>query len=281
MESIGAILKTQRESRGISVEDAHESTKITVQNISALETDRFDSFPNKVYARAFLRDYANFLGLDSIELLSRYEEQWSPQPGPEPVAVRKQGSPWRVLGYTLLILVVASAIGAGSYFGWKEYQRQHKLKVQPRVHDTQTKPGVATVPKAPELAPPTDEKPGKPATAVKPPVVPPVPQTQTLEVTALQEVWIRLVVDGTTSYIGIMPKGQTKTVQGKTIAIRAGKAGAIQLKLNGQVQPPLGSLGEPKTKVFVMPKPAPPAITPGTAPAPPATDAAPARPTGP
>ena len=65
MESIGQVLRAERDKRGLSLSEVYDDTKITIQNLEALEQDRFDYFPNRVYARAFLRDYANFLGLDS------------------------------------------------------------------------------------------------------------------------------------------------------------------------------------------------------------------------
>ena len=95
MDSIGQILRAGRETRGLSLDEVHEATNITVQNLSALEDDRFDHFPNRVYARAFLRDYSNFLGMDSPSLLTHYEEEWNPRP--EEVAVSKpQVSAWHL-----------------------------------------------------------------------------------------------------------------------------------------------------------------------------------------
>lgn len=276
MDSIGDKLRTEREKRGLSLEEAHENTKITVQNIAALEDERFDSFPNKVYARAFLRDYANFLGLDSGELLTEYEDKWSPKSVLDSQPKEKSGSFWRVVGYVALALVIAAALGAGGYFGWQKLRHERKLEMQSRIPDSHTsKPDGAVIPKAPSVTPPKSEAPKTPTVAPKPVVAPVAPQTQTLEVTTLAEVWLRVVADGKTAFIGILPKGQTKSFQGKTIEIRSGKAGAVQLKLNGQPQPPLegGSQKIPGERKFTLPAtPAAgspvPASSPATAPQP-------------
>ncbi len=264
MESIGATLRAEREKRGLSLEDAHEHTRITVQNISALEEDRFDAFPNKVYARAFLRDYANFLGLDSAQLLTEYEENWSPKPPPETTRPSSCAWLWRALGYTFLVLIVAGALGAGGYFAWQKLQSERKSEARAVTVDAdESEPEGAVIPKAPPVAPPKPEVAKAPAPAPKPEAPPVTPQYQTLEVATLAEVWLRVVVDGKTAFIGILPKGQTKTFQGKVIDIRSGKAGAVQLKLDGQLQPPLegGSLKIPGSRRFAMPA-APPAAPP-------------------
>ena len=269
MDSIGGKLRTEREKRDLSLEEAHEATKITVQNISALEEDRFDSFPNKVYARAFLRDYANFLGLDSAELLTEYEDQWSPRTVQEVAPPKRQSNFLRLLGYALLIIIVAGALGAGGYFGWHRLQRERRSEARSRVMVSHAdKTDGAVIPKAPTVTPPKPEATKTPSTTPKPAAPAVAPTTQTLEVATLAEVWMRVVADGKTAYIGILPKGQTKTFQGKVIEIRSGKAGAVQLKLNGQLQPPLegGSLKVPGERKFVMPAATQPAAS-TTAPA--------------
>lgn len=274
MESIGDALRTEREKRGLSLEDAHENTKITVQNITALEEDRFDSFPNKVYARAFLRDYANYLGLDSAELLTEYEDKWSPKAMPENAQVRKSGGFWRVVGYTLLVLIIAAGLGAGGYFGWQKLKHERRVeRTQNRVTDSQTtKPDTAVIPKAPPVEPPKPEvsntEAAKPPVAAPKPPAPAAPQTLTLEVTALLPVWTQIDVDGKTALVRILAKGQKMTFTGeKSIYIKTGMAGAVQLKLNGQPQPPLGSLKVRGQKTFTLP------ATPAAAPSAPAPSA--------
>ena len=68
METIGELLKNRRVEKDMTLADVHEATKITVENLAALEENRFEIFSSRVYARAFLRDYANYLGIDSIRL---------------------------------------------------------------------------------------------------------------------------------------------------------------------------------------------------------------------
>jgi cytoskeleton protein RodZ len=70
---IGKILKQERERRGYSVEDVYKGTKISIMSIEALENGDFDVLPHPVYTRAFIKTYAEFLGLDPAEFLQAYD----------------------------------------------------------------------------------------------------------------------------------------------------------------------------------------------------------------
>ena len=258
MGSIGEILKQERLNKGLDLEQVHEASKITLQNLNALEEDRFDYFPNKVYARAFLRDYANYLGLDSAALLTRYEDEWnSNSKEPEVVAPTPDRSVWKIIGYTFISLVAIACLGAALYFGWIGYEKQtsttrvrkHSVKnnvTQPREKPKTNKP----------VAPKPQPKPAVPADKL------------TLQVTALMPVWVKIDVDGKQAFANTIPKGETMTWEAKkNIYIQTGMAGAVQLKLNGQPQPSLGSLKVIGKRMFTLPEPA---VAPPTAPVSPA-----------
>lgn len=66
-------LKELRESRGISFKEVVEATRVSPVMLEALEGDDFSRLPEPVYARAFLKSYAQVLEIDDRELLERYE----------------------------------------------------------------------------------------------------------------------------------------------------------------------------------------------------------------
>jgi cytoskeleton protein RodZ len=88
MFDIGSTLRQARERRGLELRDAAEATRIRIKYLAALEDERFSALPADVYARAFLRTYADFLGLDSelyvAELTARIEASKPPPPPPPP-----------------------------------------------------------------------------------------------------------------------------------------------------------------------------------------------------
>ncbi|HEX6270729.1 MAG TPA: RodZ domain-containing protein [Anaerolineales bacterium] len=68
-QTIGQRLKAEREAQKLTLEKVFEVTRIRVPYLQALETDDFSSVPSPVQARGYLRNYAEYLGLDFQKLL--------------------------------------------------------------------------------------------------------------------------------------------------------------------------------------------------------------------
>ena len=71
---LGQKLKAAREKRGLSLLDASHATKIPVQRLHLLEQDNFAGFGSMTYARAFLKVYSHFLGVNAHEMLEELPE---------------------------------------------------------------------------------------------------------------------------------------------------------------------------------------------------------------
>jgi len=70
MGDVGARLRDERERRGIGIDEIEAETRIRAKFLLALEEERFDALPGPAYVRAFVRDYAEQLGLDPQALLA-------------------------------------------------------------------------------------------------------------------------------------------------------------------------------------------------------------------
>lgn len=114
MLEIGNSLQEARRRRGVALSDAEAATKIRCRYLEALEHERFDVMPDGPYARSFLREYAEFLGLDGDILAAEYDLRFAPQePPPEPPSARRElaallseipvGTP--LLGLAVVVLV--------------------------------------------------------------------------------------------------------------------------------------------------------------------------------
>src|SRR5512138_2221941 len=68
-QTIGQPLKTEREEQGLTLEKVFEATRIRVQYLKALEADDLSAMPSPVQARGYLRNYAEYLGLDVERVL--------------------------------------------------------------------------------------------------------------------------------------------------------------------------------------------------------------------
>ncbi len=78
MPTIGEILREARTKKGISEAAAAKVLRIKVDRVTDLEQDRYDQFPAEIYARGFLRQYSNYLGIDSDQIVQRFSEEHPP-----------------------------------------------------------------------------------------------------------------------------------------------------------------------------------------------------------
>ena len=74
MEEIARTLKEARHRLGLTLEEAERSTRIRAYYLEALEQGEIQSLPSPVQARGFLKNYSEYLGLDSGPILQRYSE---------------------------------------------------------------------------------------------------------------------------------------------------------------------------------------------------------------
>ncbi len=68
-QTIGQRLKAEREEQRLTLEKVFEATRIRVLYLRALEADDLSVLPSPVQARGYLRNYAEFLGLDFDAIL--------------------------------------------------------------------------------------------------------------------------------------------------------------------------------------------------------------------
>jgi cytoskeleton protein RodZ len=69
MQTIGQRLKTAREANHLTLQKVFEATRIRIQYLQALEADDLSIMPAPVQARGYLRNYAEYLGLDFEQML--------------------------------------------------------------------------------------------------------------------------------------------------------------------------------------------------------------------
>src|SRR5437870_13278711 len=75
MSRLGEQLRAQRERKGITLEQAAGDTRIREKFLKALEDGDYQSLPGPVYTRGFLRNYAEYLDLETDELVMLYHHE--------------------------------------------------------------------------------------------------------------------------------------------------------------------------------------------------------------
>lgn len=71
MDNIGQTLKAAREKKGYTLDDLQQITKIQKRYLIAIEENNFEALPGQFYVRAFVRQYANTVGLDGDAIVAQ------------------------------------------------------------------------------------------------------------------------------------------------------------------------------------------------------------------
>ena len=129
MESLGNKLKTAREAKELTYEFISRETNISAKYLEALEKEDFSCFPGEPYVLGFLRNYSEYLGLDSDELLSLYRSlKIQEQPVPMEQLLRGPSPVPKILG-TLAIILAVLGLGTGVYFFISRFPKAEPVPV--------------------------------------------------------------------------------------------------------------------------------------------------------
>ena len=71
-ENFGSYLKSERELRGVTLDELHSKTKIPVRHLRSLENNQFDELPEEVFIKGYIRSVAKIIGAQEDEVLSTY-----------------------------------------------------------------------------------------------------------------------------------------------------------------------------------------------------------------
>lgn len=74
MTELGIRLKEAREEKAMSLDDLQAATKIQKRYLTALEEGNYDIIPGKFYVRAFIKQYAEAVGLDADQLFEEHKK---------------------------------------------------------------------------------------------------------------------------------------------------------------------------------------------------------------
>jgi len=133
MNEIGEILKDARIEQGYTLDDLQQITKIQKRYLQAIENGNNEILPGRFYERAFIKQYADIVGLDGEQLLEEHVNQSSKDASEEfaenvNVAPTRSGQGDRS-GFldnltenlpTILIFLLVAAIFIVIYFAWRQ-----------------------------------------------------------------------------------------------------------------------------------------------------------------
>lgn len=122
MKTAGKILKESRVEKQIRLDQVAKETKIRKKYLIALEKDDYQSLPSVTTTKGFIRNYAQYLGLNSEKMVAvfkrdcqRIQEQKQVFPFREDLNKQFKWSPRKSL-FLIIILFVFSLL---TYFGYQ------------------------------------------------------------------------------------------------------------------------------------------------------------------
>lgn len=80
MKTVGSMLREAREAKKLAPSDIERAIKIREKFIVAIEADKFHELPSPSYAKGFVRNYAEYLGLSSEAMMAFFRRQMEEVP---------------------------------------------------------------------------------------------------------------------------------------------------------------------------------------------------------
>jgi len=118
---IGSLLRDTRMQLGQEVAFVAKSLRIRQPYLQAIEDCRYHDLPGSTYAVGFVRGYAEYLGLDSAEIVRRFKQETGSDFGGRttlvfPSAVSENSIP---TGALLFLAVVAAGLAYGAWYWYQ------------------------------------------------------------------------------------------------------------------------------------------------------------------
>jgi cytoskeletal protein RodZ len=260
MPTVGRTLALERTRQGLDLEDIAERTKIAVRTLKHIEQDEFESLPGMIFARNFVRQYAECLRMNQAAVVEQFNrEQQMPEPAftvPEarfhvpnmrPSVVGRVFDNNTVSAFVTFLLTIV--VCAAAYYSYEYWQARRSTAHEPIAAAAvpAATPPPAAKPQENPVAPaqPEAASAAQPAPLDSPAVAPGTGGHVHVVVTADEPCWTQITADGKVLFAGTLGSGETKMVNASAVvSVRAGNAGAIKLKLNGSDVAPIGPKGQ-------------------------------------
>jgi cytoskeleton protein RodZ len=229
--SLGAMISKARRDAGLSIDDLSDATNIRGALLREMESDEFTNCGGETYARGHIRNIAKKLSVDPQPLLDAYETEqgqsvrsiqdlWVENSLMEEPGESRKVS-WKVLAgisiASLLVIGLAQVLFVSN-------------SESPIPTSTTTTP-----------APTESTETISDGTKVE------------ISITAVRARSYLLVSDeaGTTLFDGQIAQGEEKIYSSTSkLTLKVGDAGAIDLRVNGKVVPPIGTSGQVVTVTY-------------------------------
>lgn len=230
MKSLGSHFKRKREEEGYTIDEVADATNIASRHIEAIEEHDFSQFPADVYAKGFIRSYANFLDLDAQSLVMEYSLNFEDDDADDS---ERSSSRKFIYWTTIALIAVAGFFLVLLRFAWHPTNTSSRQST--RLHDP-AKTQVQVNNKPDRSVPVAEES-----------------DELKLKVVASAKTWVYAIFDGLRKQEYMFQPGDEMTWKAEdTIRLRMGNAGGLQLYHDGKSLPKLGATGEVADRIITL-----------------------------
>ncbi|MGD8471005.1 MAG: DUF4115 domain-containing protein [Desulfobacterales bacterium] len=230
--SFGRYLQTIRLKKKISLEKISEETRIAINTLQLIEKEALEALPDDVFVKGFLRSYARAIGADGEEVVRLYEariDMVSRLTDAGRFSPRSSLYAWRnlILSGMTLFAVIALTLYGVSYFQSRMPQSEtveisdgsehSEAALMRQENDSSVKKNV----------------PAKPL------------KKFVLQITAIDDTWIKVIVDNKDSKEYNLMSGDKMEMEASAgFNLLIGNAGGLKLEFNGKPVKISGKAGE-------------------------------------
>lgn len=239
LRDFGRYLQTHRHAKGLSLDDVAQLTRITPANLQHIENESLDKLPADIFVKGFLRAYAEAVGADAREAVSRYEARCRRQVLIEQSQAQHNSQRYFYLRLLLALLLFALLVGGTLYFA--QYRAMTGWKRAPAGTGTEVpngnSNGASTQDPTDEIAEQamataTDDSgiAGKAASKIGQEKT-----KQILELESSESTWLKIIIDGGAPKEFKMEPADKLTLKAKAgFSLLIGNAGGLRIMLNGK-----------------------------------------------
>jgi len=265
MSNFGANFRKAREAAGLPLEKIAAETRISTRFLTAIENEAFQQLPGGIFNRGFIRAYAEYLGLDSDQVVADYDRMSSTVQEPADVLRDTDRVPSRSSDWTLYLVAAGILVAL-----MVAYYLVTRNSTPPRLETAAVAPATATPTPQPEdvSVPAVAETPTEaaktppavtvPATSVQPaqtttpssrpvqPATPPAPANSALavDVNVTDSTWMKVTTDGTIALSEVLQPGTNRRFSAeRSIDVIIGNAAGATMQINGRDLGQLGTSG--------------------------------------
>ena len=244
LAELGAYLLAVRQERSLSQEDIVILTKIPQKLLDSIEQGKLDDLPEPVYIRALIRQFAEALGLNGVELSNTFPLGFPPVSLAPTRKVHLSGLLRPVHLYLLYILVIVCSVSSLS-----------RLLNNTTLSDSNQQPKQETV-----LKPQHNQVNSQASNQFQSVSgrLNRINNSDSLHigVTLKASSWIRIIADGKIEFEGVLPEGSQRSWKAQQqLTVKTNNAGSVLISVNQQEAKQMGEPGkEREIKIAARPK---------------------------